>query len=236
MGIFLKRLKYSIEFPIFSGMIVFLCLWGLFKPFTTTYFLFAFLIWTAVNFYGINYLLLNTLKFKSIFLLVIKLLFLFFLLQKFYNAILLKIFSLSFCNFFIATIFFIKSPKRLKIFLLSQQFLFFIILIISLVNIEAHLLVKGEALLGSRYLHGGLTGFIAYSLFYYIEKTGLNGTIYKMRLLLLPVGIMTFSYGTFLIFNEYRLYNLGTFIGFFGGLVIPLALLFFLRKKYRRYV
>lgn len=229
-------LRSSIAFPIFLGLISLFCLWFFLKPFTTSYFLFAFLFWTAVNLYGLNSLPLKRLKFKLTIFSLITLLLFCVLFQRIYNALFLKSFSLTFYTFIIIVIFYMKSPKKfIKVFLLSQQFLFFIVLTISLANIETHFLEKGEASLGSRYLHAGLACFISCSYLYYIEKVGLNGQIYKTRLILIPLGIMASSYGIFLILTDYGANSFGLFVGVLGGLAVPLGLLFLLRKKYSRY-
>lgn len=233
----INNLKPSIVLPIFLGILFFFYfLFGCFSPFTASHSLFTFLFWTTVNLYGVNLLLLKKLKFKSIIFLMVTLFMFCLLFQRFYTSFFLKIFSLSFYSFIIIVIFYMKSPKKyIKLFLLSQQFLFFIVLTISLANIETHFLKKEEVSLGSRYLHVGLACFILYSFFYYMEKTGLNGQIYKTRLLLLPVSVMGSSFGTSLILNGFGIYNFSSFVGIFGGLVIPLVLLFLLRRKYKRY-
>lgn len=240
----MNALKSNLFFVFLLLGGTFLVLWGVFRHFTIDYLVFCYSLWSGVNLYGIVSIPFGRSKVAiSIFLVSIFSL-LFVLLQRFVIFLTLKISLVSLYTFVMGWLFYKKSPKKnLKNFLLPLQFLFFILIIITLVNIEAPFLGTdfisplGRA---SGFMELGFVFFILYFFLYYSEELDLElgvpgyRDVYKKRMFILLLSIISFFAGLFFLLIEYKMLSFAFIIGLIGMLSFFTAL-FYVKKRYEKY-
>lgn len=133
-------------------------------------------------------------------------------------------------------VFYKKTLKgKLRNYLLFSQILFFLLIVISLVNSGNLLLHKKDIISVHplKFIHAGLMCLILNSLFLYGETLGLNNELRKFRIIIYPSSIAIISIGLFDILMNYEMDELA-FICAILGLVTLLGGLILSIKRYKK--
>jgi len=212
-------MKFSYNFllyVIFSIIYLFFLVFGIFNAFTKSYLIFTFLFFSFLNFNGLSSLFSKKSR-TQVFIchsIVITILLLI-ILEQFHFSLILKI-SIFFLYVFIMMIIFYKKALKNKPrnYLLSLQILFFLLIVISIVN-SGNLLHKEDFIPVHplKFIHIGLMGLIATSL---LEMLGLNNEIRKFRIIIFSTSITIICIGLFDLLINYEIYYLALICGIVG--------------------